>query len=134
MPSHARPLQVLVVDDNENAADALTIYLALSGINAKAAYGGATAIALALEWRPDVILLDISMPGLDGFAVAKRLRDEPQVSDVVIVALTAHDESYVSGRATPNDFDAYCQKGQMLAALDALLGQLQVGRKTYRPR
>ncbi|MDR5806539.1 response regulator [Caballeronia sp. LZ001] len=117
-------LRVLVVDDNANAADAFTAYFGLFGTSSKAAYGGASAICTALEWVPNVVFLDISMPELDGFAVARRFRSEPLLKDVVIVALTAHDEAFVQQRAPAGDFDGYCQKGNPATALVELLEQL----------
>lgn len=125
--AHHRPLRVLVVDDNINAADALAMYLTLMGMSVESAYGGAHAIAFAIDWLPDVILLDISMPEVDGFTVAKRLRADPQAKDAVIVALTAHDERYVSQHASQYEFDAYCQKGHTLAVLDALFDEFRGG-------
>jgi CheY-like chemotaxis protein len=88
-------------------------------------------LKLALEWLPDIVLLDISMPQLDGFAVVRRLRAEPLLKEVVVVALTAHDEAFVTKRAMPNEFDAYCQKGNPATALAALLGQLTSGAMTF---
>ncbi|WP_404989493.1 response regulator [Caballeronia sp. LZ003] len=101
--SRDNSLRVLVVDDNANAADAFTAYFGLFGTISKAAYGGASAICTALEWVPNVVFLDISMPELDGFAVARRFRSEPLLKDVVIVALTAHDEAFVQQRAPAGD-------------------------------
>ncbi|WP_250511512.1 response regulator [Caballeronia sp. GACF4] len=115
---------MLVVDDNANAADAFTAYFGLFSTNSKAAYGGASAISTALEWVPNVVFLDISMPEVDGFAVARRFRTEPLLKDVIIVALTAHDEAFVQQQAPAGDFDGYCQKGNPAAALVTLLEQL----------
>lgn len=123
-PIRGRAPRILVVDDNQSGADALATYLELVSMSVQAAYDGRSAIALAKIWRPDIVLLDISMPGLDGFDVAKLLRADLQVSSVIIVALTAHDEAHVRARATPAEFDAYCQKGLVLDPLTRLLEQL----------
>jgi CheY-like chemotaxis protein len=119
-------LRVLVVDDNINAADAFTAYFGLFRTNSKAVYGGASAVSTALGWVPDVVFLDISMPELDGFAVARRFRSEPSLRDVVIIALTAHEEDFVKQRAPAGDFDGYCQKGNPANALVEMLEQLTV--------
>jgi CheY-like chemotaxis protein len=119
-----RAPRVLIVDDNSNAADALAAYLGSAKLNTAAVYGGAAAIAACCVWRPDVVLLDISMPVIDGFAVAKALRSNARTSAAIIVALTAHDESFVTRNATPSDFDAYCQKGLVLDSLATLLASL----------
>ncbi|MBC8640823.1 response regulator [Caballeronia sp. EK] len=115
---------MLVVDDNRNSADALATYLGLVGFKVQTEYSGAAAISKARAWVPDVVLLDISMPEMDGFAVARNLRTDMRTSPPIIVALTAHDEKYVKDRATGPDFDAYCQKGLMLEPLVILLNEL----------
>jgi CheY-like chemotaxis protein len=116
--------RVLVVDDNVNAADALATYLSLFGLSTKTAYGGRVAVIAWLEWHPDIVLLDISMPDLDGFKVARMMRGNSRSSETVVVALTAHDESFVSQKASSFEFDAYCQKGHMLTALTSLIAEL----------
>jgi two-component system, OmpR family, response regulator len=116
--------RVLVVDDNHNAADALAAFLSFGRQKVLAVYGGAAAIAAASVWKPDVVLLDISMPHIDGFTVARALRGRASTVSPIIVALTAHDEQYVRQRASVGDFDAYCQKGHVLDPLSWLLNEL----------
>nr|WP_074173528.1 response regulator [Caballeronia calidae] len=113
--------RILVVDDNSSGADALAAYLEMSKHKVTAVYGSAAAIAAAWVWKPDVVLLDISMPRIDGFAVARALRSNLRTTASVIVALTAHDEGFVRKRSSHADFDAYCQKGLMLDSLSTLL-------------
>lgn len=120
--ARGRVPRVLVVDDNSNGADALATYLGLgSKLQVAAVYGGAAAIAAACVWKPDVVLLDISMPEVDGFTVAKALRGNARTASTVIVALTAHDEGVVRQRSSDAEFDAYRQKGLMLNSLSSLL-------------
>src|SRR5690242_20523939 len=69
-----RVLRVLVVDDNQDAADSLSMLVNLWGDNARTAYGGMEALAMTLVQQPDVVLLDLSMPKMDGCQVARRLR------------------------------------------------------------
>jgi two-component system OmpR family response regulator len=118
------PPRVLVVDDNVNAADALATYLGLFGLSTKTAYSGRAAVVSWLEWRPAIVLLDISMPDLDGFTVARMMREDSRSAETVVVALTAHDESFVSQQASSFEFDGYCQKGNMLTALTSFIGEL----------
>ncbi|MDR5826356.1 response regulator [Caballeronia sp. LP006] len=113
--------RILIVDDNTNAAEALAAYLDGGPFKVLAVYGGAAAIAAACIWKPDALLLDISMPVIDGFSVARALRQNAKTSSMVIVALTAHDDAFVKQRASEGDFDGYCQKGLMLQSLMALL-------------
>ncbi|WP_371747383.1 response regulator [Caballeronia sp. Sq4a] len=119
--ARGRSPRVLVVDDNSGGADALAAYLAMVKHKVAAVYGGAAAIAAACVWKPDVVVLDISMPRIDGFAVARALRTNLRTATAVIVALTAHAEDFVAKRSSHTDFDAYCQKGLMLDALPSLL-------------
>ncbi len=82
-----RRVSVLVVDDYPDAADTLATVLRLAGFDARAAYGGAEALALAGGRRPDIVLLDLMMPDPDGFALAERLRRELRPG-ALLVAVT----------------------------------------------
>jgi CheY-like chemotaxis protein len=84
----SRPLRVLVVDDCPDTRQSLGVLLGHWGHEARLAADGGTALRDAEENRPDVILLDISMPGMSGWEVARRLRERPQLQDTLIVALT----------------------------------------------
>lgn len=117
-------LSILVVDDNRDAADALAALLCAEGYAASAAYSGSTAIQRADEVRPDVVLLDIGMPGTSGFDVARALRDYRRAPKPIIVAVT--------GAADPSDrlaarmagFDHYLVKPVEVHAIVALLEKL----------
>ena len=85
-------LRVLVVDDNVDAAQSLGLLLEASGHDVRTAYDGPTALEAALDYRPNVVLLDIGLPGIDGFEVAKRLRQQPDLSGVVLVAMTGYGQ------------------------------------------
>jgi PAS domain S-box-containing protein len=84
----ARSLRVLVVDDNLDAAESMAVMLRNSQHDARTANDGATALALAAEMQPDVIVLDLGMPRMSGYEVATRIRQEPWGSDVFMVACT----------------------------------------------
>jgi CheY-like chemotaxis protein len=92
---------VLVVEDNIDSADSLGLLLRLYGHEVKVARTGPTALEMALASRPDVVLLDIGLPGMDGYQVAERLRQRPEFKDVMICALTGH---------TPSEADHQRQK------------------------
>jgi signal transduction histidine kinase len=83
-------LKVLVVDDNVDAAQSLAMLLQATGQETQIAYDGDRAVELALEWIPDVLLLDIGLPKTNGFQVASRIRREPTLADVMLVALTGY--------------------------------------------
>ena len=83
------PFRVLVVDDNQDAADTLALLLTLWGYDCRVSYDGTTALREALHFRPDCLLLDINMPGIDGCTVARRVRQMSELRDSQLVALTA---------------------------------------------
>jgi CheY-like chemotaxis protein len=96
------PVKVLVVDDNRDAADTLAALIEASGGKARACYDGPTALVAADEFRPDVCLLDLTMPGMDGDQVAARLRDADPDHKLALVAVTAlgsEDARYRTARA-----------------------------------
>jgi two-component system OmpR family response regulator len=115
------PLRVLVVDDNENAAEAIAAYLSLGTAECRIASGGAEAFALGAAWLPDIIVMDISMPEVNGFEATLALRQDSRTNNIVILAFTALDEAEVLRHLTYLMFDGYCQKGQSPAALVALI-------------
>jgi CheY-like chemotaxis protein len=79
---------VLVVDDNRDSADSLAELLRLTGHDVRTANDGPSALELAKAYRPEVVLLDLGMPGMSGFDVARRVREQDGLRDVVLVALT----------------------------------------------
>ena len=88
----ARPVvaarRVLVVDDNRDAADSLALILGTMGAEARSAYNGPSALELVRSWGPATVLLDLGMPGMDGYVVAHRIRKDPATSGVRLIALT----------------------------------------------
>lgn len=84
--------KILVVDDNRDAADSLAAILRVEGHEARAAYSGAEAVQAAEEMKPDVVLLDIQMPEMSGYDVARALRDYRRGVRAVIVAVTAYGQ------------------------------------------
>jgi CheY-like chemotaxis protein len=79
---------VLVVDDNRDAADSLSKLVNLWGGDARAAYDGVEALEMALVQQPDVVLLDLAMPKMDGWQVARRLRQQTAFGDTLLIAVT----------------------------------------------
>ncbi len=88
----AGELRVLIVDDNVDAAAALELLLQESGYRVRVAYTGPTGIQAAIDFRPDVILLDIGLPELDGWKVAERIRKQPSLEEVVLIAITGYGQ------------------------------------------
>jgi CheY-like chemotaxis protein len=98
------PHRVLVVDDNRDVANSVASLLRLLGHTVLPVYDGATALAMSSEFRPEVAILDLSMPGIDGFELARRLR--AAFKPLKIVALTALPETMVWTKERVGDFDA----------------------------
>jgi CheY-like chemotaxis protein len=113
--------RVLVVDDNRDAAVTLTMMLGLMGCETRTAFSGFEAIDVAAEFRPELILLDIGMPGLNGYDTARRMREEPWGRDVFLVALTGWGQGADRRRSQEAGFDDHVVKPIEPSALEQLL-------------
>ena len=89
---NARPLRVLVVDDNVDTVLSFSMLLRASGHEVQTAHDGLAAVQAAIDYRPDIVLLDIGLPGLNGYEVAKQIRQHPELKHVVLVALTGYGQ------------------------------------------
>ena len=89
-PKDGRPLRVLIVDDCHDAADSLHILMGLWGHESQVAYGGTTALTLSREFSPDVVLLDLGMPGLSGWQLARLMRQQEETAMSLILAITGY--------------------------------------------
>jgi len=111
--SRANPLpqrRVLVVDDNRDLAESLGMVLRLWGHDVKVVYDGPGALAAAREYRPDVVFLDIGLPGLDGYEVARRLRGPLGFRDARVVAITGYGREEDRRKAREAGFDVHLTK------------------------
>lgn len=118
---HLRSLNVLVVDDNRDAADSLATLLEIWGYTARTAYDGSDGWRELQSWHPDFLILDINMPGLDGYALAERVRRTPGLEGIKMVALSAYsDEGHVR-RAAAAGFDYQITKPAEPRALEEIL-------------
>lgn len=109
MASTTNKLRVLVIDDNRDAAKLMVEILELVGNDAIAAFGGVEGVEIAQTWAPDVVLLDLTMPVLDGFQVARRLRQSDVSRNAFIIAFSALWDPATIARTTV-DFDFYLSK------------------------
>src|SRR5262245_44821880 len=91
--------RILVVDDNQDAADLLAEYLEALGHTTRVAYDGSAALRVADELKPDLVLLDIGLPVMDGYEVARRLRERHANSGLRLVALTGYGQDSDKQRA-----------------------------------
>jgi signal transduction histidine kinase/DNA-binding response OmpR family regulator len=101
---------VLVVDDNVDAAEMIAELLALTGHDARVAHDGPSAIALAQEIEPDVVLLDIGLPGMNGYEVAKQLRAIPSIEKALLIAVTGYGQDSDRQRTHEAGFDHHLVK------------------------
>ena len=115
------PRRVLVVDDNRDAAVSMGRLLELLGAKVQVAGGGPEALELLASFRPAVILLDLGMPGMDGFEVARRIRTQADLKDVVLIALTGWGQESDRRRTQAAGFDHHLTKPANLDALQSLL-------------
>jgi len=102
--------RILVVDDNQDAADSLAMMLALDGHEVRQTYAGAPALECLREFRPDIILLDIGLPGMDGYEVARRIREQPDGASVRLIALTGYGQESDKSRTRAAGFDEHLVK------------------------
>jgi CheY-like chemotaxis protein/two-component sensor histidine kinase len=109
-PAPARPLKVLVVEDDPDVARSLGRLLQAAGHEILVAHDGVGAVQAAREFVPNIALLDIGLPSVDGFQVAKWIRAEPALSDLVLVALTGYACDSDRQRAAESGFDYYLVK------------------------
>jgi CheY-like chemotaxis protein len=107
--ARARALRVLVVDDNRDAADSLAMLLRVCGYDTLAAYDGAEAVGVATRFRPDLAIMDIHMPVMDGYHAATRLRQLLSRS-IVLVAITAIGTPETGIKANGAGFDLQLRK------------------------
>jgi CheY-like chemotaxis protein len=119
--------RVLVVDDNRDSADSLAMLLKLSGHETQAVYDGLEAVQAAMTFRPDVILLDIGLPKLNGYEAARRIRQQHADSRLVLVALTGWGQVADRRRSAEAGFDAHLVKPVDEATLGKLLAEMQLG-------
>ena len=102
--------RILVVDDNLDTAGALAGLLELSGFEVRSAHDGREALAVARDHRPGAILLDVGLPGMDGYQVAERLRREDSLRDATIIAITGYGEEQAFRRSREAGFDHHLVK------------------------
>jgi CheY-like chemotaxis protein len=121
-------LRLLVVDDNKDAAISLAMLLRINGHEVQIAHDGPTALEAAMSFKPDVVFLDIGMPGMDGFEVASRLKQNAALKNVILVALTGWGQPEDRQRTQATGFHYHFVKPVEPAALHGLLTSLNAQR------
>jgi DNA-binding response OmpR family regulator len=115
---------ILVVDDERDSAETLAVLLRVEGYRAETAYDGMEALRVAESCQPQLVLLDISMPEIDGFDVAAKLRERPWARNLRVVAITGWNRVDDRERARMAGFDEYLVKPLDLERLKAVLRAL----------
>jgi len=117
----APPSRVLVVDDNADAAHSLKLLLELDGHEVEAALSSADALARVVSFKPQIVLLDIGLPDMDGYEVARRIRAAPELTGMRLIALTGYGQAEDKERSRSSGFDDHLIKPVDYSALQRAL-------------
>jgi PAS domain S-box-containing protein len=125
--------RILVVDDIADCADTLAKLLEMHGQDATTLHNGADAISWIVQNHPDAVLLDIAMPGMDGYEVARRLRENAQFDSTTLIALTGYGQPDDQRRALQGGFDFHLQKPVRWQMLETILVGLPARKPPAEP-
>jgi CheY-like chemotaxis protein len=126
--SPAASRRILVVDDNRDSAESMSALLALDGHQTLMSHDGLDALEKAASFRPDVILLDIGLPLLDGYEVCRRIREQPGTEHVVMIATTGWGQPDDRRKSREAGFDSHCVKPVDHAVLSELIAHPRARR------
>jgi PAS domain S-box-containing protein len=124
LPAPGARRRVLVVEDNADAREMLVTLLELNGHNVEACADGPGALAALASFQPDVALIDVGLPGMDGYALARLAREQPRGREVRLVAVTGYGQAHDRQRALEAGFDRHVTKPVDPEALERLVGEL----------
>lgn len=127
IPSPGRGLRMLIADDDRDSAESLVLLMELEGHTVHLAYDGEEALAVAQRVQPQVSILDIGMPALDGNSVARRLREAMPDSPMLIVALTGRERPQDRQRSSEAGFDHHFIKPVVLSELHRCIAHWREG-------
>jgi|GEM_PF-905382 len=125
--SKSAGVRVLVVDDNVDSAESMALLLSLDGHDVRTAFDGPSALAVAAEFQPEAVLLDIGLPGMDGYEVAKQMRGLPGLQKALMIAVTGYGQADDRARSKAAGFDHHLVKPVDPEILSALLAALRTG-------
>ena len=115
--------RVLIVDDNIDAAEIMAVLLESLGHKVQTAHDGITGFEAARTFRPDVVLLDVGLPHMNGYEVARCLRRQPETAKVFLVALTGYGQEEDRRRSKEAGFDVHVLKPLGMDVLKSILAQ-----------
>jgi CheY-like chemotaxis protein len=130
----APPRRILIVDDNADSAESLALLLRHAGHHVETAYDGLSALAAAQARPPEVALLDIALPRLNGLVVARRLRGELGLNAALLVAMTGYGQVEDQLRSREAGFNAHLVKPVDLEALGQLLAHPELATLAHLPQ
>lgn len=125
--------RVLVIEDNVDAAESLREVLELGGHEVEVAYRGPEGLEKARSFRPEVVLCDIGLPGIDGYQVARTMRADPGLARAALVALTGYAGPEDVARSKEAGFDAHLAKPPSMEAIERVLEEVAKGADGRRP-
>lgn len=132
-PTVRTPIRVLCVDDNHDAADSLALVLRLSGLDAETAFDGTSALRTAEWFAPHVCVTDINMPGMDGYELARRLREHTESRPLLLIAVTARTTDGDRRLSADAGFDLHLIKPadpeELIRAIIAFAERLYLGEQ-----
>jgi len=117
--------RILVVDDNRDQAESLGMLLEIFGHQVRIAYDGAQALEIAETFKPQMVLLDIGLPGMSGYDVARRMRENPALKSAVLVAQTGWGEEADRRRSAEAGIDRQLVKPVDIQVLEEILDGLK---------
>lgn len=130
--SAASPLRVLVVDDSDDAAVTMAFMLKRFGHEAVVAHGGQEALQQAPQFHPDAMLIDLTMPDIDGFTVARQLRQTAEFAETPMVAVSGHVDVEHRTQATAAGFTEFLPKPFPLTVLETVLERIAARKSASR--
>jgi CheY-like chemotaxis protein len=123
----------VIVDDNRDVAESTALVLRLSHCDVQVAFDGRSGLDLVKQLKPDAVLVDIGLPGMDGFQVAKLIRAEPEHRRMLLVAVSGYGQGEHRSLSTDAGFDHHLVKPIDPAALTQLLASRRAGVATLAP-
>lgn len=130
-------LRILIVDDNRDGADSLEMMLRILGNETRTAYDGQSGVEIAEEFRPDVVLLDIGLPRLNGYQACRYLREQPWGQTMILIAVTGWSQEEDRRRSEEAGFDHHLVKpvdsAALMKMLSAMAATATAGSATANP-
>ncbi len=119
--------RILLIDDYRDGANSLALMLETLGAHVRVAYSGAEGLEALSDFQPDVVLLDLGMPGMDGFETARRIRAVPGCQGVLLIALTGWSEQQIGERTRAVGFDHHLTKPASVETFSRLIASGSLG-------